>query len=99
MCLESPRQMLRRLFAALAGAAVGAGVYGVLGIEGTPSLLTPMGPTGLGLPKVAAPRTDSTPVRLLIPAIGVDAKVEARGLDADRSLGTPGDFRDVAWYN
>ena len=39
-----------------------------------------------------------TPTELVIPRIGVDAKIEARGLDANRNLDTPGDFRDVAWY-
>lgn len=41
---------------------------------------------------------DPTPVRLLIPAINLDAKIEARGLDSKRSLDTPKDFHDVAWY-
>ena len=42
---------------------------------------------------------DPTPARLLIPAIGVDAKVEARGLDGDRNIATAGDYRDAAWYD
>lgn len=39
-----------------------------------------------------------TPVRLVIPSIGVDASIEARGLDGNRNLDTPADYRDVAWY-
>ena len=41
----------------------------------------------------------TTPVELIIPRIGVDARVEARGLDSKRNLDTPRDFHDVAWYN
>jgi LPXTG-site transpeptidase (sortase) family protein len=90
--------MARRLIAALAGGAVGAGLYGLLVTVVAPSLLEPMAPTGAALPKVVAPKVDSTPVRLVIPSIGVDARIEARGLDPDRNLSTPTDFRDVAWY-
>jgi sortase A len=91
--------MLKRSLAVLAGAAVGVAAYGALGTAIAPTLLAPMQPTGVGLPKVVAPTVDSTPVRLVIPSIGVDAKIEARGLDADRNLATPDDFRDVAWYS
>ena len=41
---------------------------------------------------------DPTPARLLIPRINVDAAVEARGLDANRNMDIPKNFRDVAWY-
>ena len=47
-------------------------------------------------PKAVA---DPYPVRLLISKIGVDARIEARGLDASRTMLTPKDYRDVAWYN
>lgn len=42
---------------------------------------------------------DTRPSRLLIPAISVDAAIEARGLEANRNLSTPTDFNDVAWFN
>ncbi|TME10793.1 MAG: class F sortase [Chloroflexi bacterium] len=42
--------------------------------------------------------TDLTPVRLVIPSISLDAKIEARGLDSKRNLDTASDFHDVAWY-
>jgi LPXTG-site transpeptidase (sortase) family protein len=42
---------------------------------------------------------DARPSRLLIPAISVDAAIEARGLEANRNLSTPTDFNDVAWFN
>jgi sortase A len=38
-------------------------------------------------------------MRLLIPRIGVNARIEARGLDPNRNMQTPNDFHDVAWYN
>jgi len=43
---------------------------------------------------VAAP-----PVRLLIPAIGVDAPVTVKGLRADAVMDVPNGPEDVAWYN
>jgi LPXTG-site transpeptidase (sortase) family protein len=43
--------------------------------------------------------TDPSPSRLLIPRIGVNARIEARGLDAGRNMETPKDFHNVAWYN
>jgi len=50
-------------------------------------------------PAVAVTVVDTTPARLAIPAIGVDAKIEAHGLDSDRNIATAGDYRDVAWYD
>src|ERR1700675_4252460 len=49
-----------------------------------------------GGPSAAA---DPSPSRLLISRIGVNAKIEARGLDANRNMETPNDYRNVAWYN
>jgi len=50
---------------------------------------------------VPSPTTaaDPKPVRLLIASIRLDAKVEARGLDAKRNLDTAKDPFDVAWYD
>jgi LPXTG-site transpeptidase (sortase) family protein len=42
---------------------------------------------------------DMTPVRLVIPSIRLDARIEARGLDSKRNLDTARDFHDVAWYD
>jgi len=47
--------------------------------------------------KVAS-TTPLVPVRLLIPAIGVNAAVEQVGKKDDGSMGTPVKFGDVAWY-
>jgi LPXTG-site transpeptidase (sortase) family protein len=41
----------------------------------------------------------SAPVRLLIPAIGVDAEVEALGLDAQGRMATPSRSNHVGWYS
>lgn len=38
------------------------------------------------------------PVRLKIPAIDVDAKVQSVGLTATGRMGIPSNFTDVAWY-
>jgi sortase (surface protein transpeptidase) len=46
-----------------------------------------------------APAANPSPIRLLIPRIGVNAKIEARGLDANRNMATPNDFNNVAWYD
>ena len=47
----------------------------------------------------ALPAADPTPEELLIASIGVDARIEPRGLDANRNLATPEDYRDVAWFD
>lgn len=41
------------------------------------------------------------PVRLVIPAIGVDAAIQSVGLSwhGDGTMGIPSNFTDVAWYN
>ena len=46
----------------------------------------------------AASTTPLVPVRLQIPSIGVNAKVEQVGKKDDGSMGTPSTFGDVAWY-
>lgn len=51
------------------------------------------------LSPTAAPMANLSPIRLLIPKIAVNARIEARGLDANRNMETPSDFNDVAWYN
>jgi sortase A len=92
-----------RLSAAAGGIVVALGVYAIVGF------LTPHTPlqrlaspfpsvtTGPASSPVAA--ADSTPSRVVIPAIGVDARIEPRGLDSNRDLGTASDFHDVAWYD
>ena len=52
----------------------------------------------LARPSGAPMPANPTPMRLLIPSIGVNARIESRGLDSNRSMQTPNDFRDVAWY-
>lgn len=39
-----------------------------------------------------------TPLRLRIPAISVDAKVQHVGLTKNNAMGVPTNFRDVGWY-
>ena len=69
-----------------------------------PTAVTPVATSAEPATPVAArpaaePATDPVPVRLVISKIGVNARVEARGLDAGRNMLTPKDFHDVAWYN
>jgi LPXTG-site transpeptidase (sortase) family protein len=39
-----------------------------------------------------------TPQKLQIPAIGVDANVEAVGVNEEGNMAAPSDWRDVSWY-
>lgn len=41
---------------------------------------------------------EALPMRLLIPAIGVNAKVQRVGVTASGAMGVPNNFTDVAWY-
>jgi LPXTG-site transpeptidase (sortase) family protein len=71
---------------------------------GRPQLAARANPPSAGAEAIgeltpAPPLPDASPLRLLIPRISVDATVEARGLDAQRNLATPGDFNNVAWFN
>jgi len=47
----------------------------------------------------AAAFVDATPVRLVIPSITVDARVESRGLTRSKNLDTALDYHNVAWYD
>jgi LPXTG-site transpeptidase (sortase) family protein len=61
----------------------------------TASLTSAAKPTTTPAPSpVTAP-----PVRLLIPAIGVDAPVTVKGLQPDAVMDVPDGPEDVAWYN
>lgn len=62
-----------------------------------PPLFSTSTSAGLTAPS-AATSTVIAPARLVIPSIGVDAKVEQVGNKADGSMGTPTNFTDVAWY-
>lgn len=42
---------------------------------------------------------DAAPTRLVIPSIGVDAAVEAVGLDAEGAMDVPSNWANVAWFN
>ena len=57
-------------------------------------------PTRAGTPGPATPSIldIGTPVRLKIPAIGVDAVVEEVGLDQENAMDVPREPRNTAWY-
>ena len=42
--------------------------------------------------------TTSDPVRIIIPTLHVNAKVQYVGVTAKGAMGTPNNFTDVAWY-
>jgi hypothetical protein len=67
-------------------------------------------PAAATIPVVTAPAVmglgtsfimPARPVRLIIPAIGVDANIQSVGLfwDGDGTMSIPTNFTDVAWYN
>jgi len=92
-----------RLSAAACGCVIAAGVFVAIGFF-TPPAPAPRAvgssPSLAAQPSVEPTATvDPTPARLVIPSIGVDARVEARGLDSNRDLATATDFRNVAWYD
>jgi LPXTG-site transpeptidase (sortase) family protein len=96
---------MRRACAAVAGLLAGLGMYALTGIAfapgSSPAPFERLDPRAASLQGVSmdAVDVDSTPVRLVIPAIKVDATIESRGLDSSRNLDTPRDYRNVAWYN
>ena len=59
---------------------------------------TPEGHEGWVAAEYTAPVPAAAPVRLVIPAIGVDAAVEPVGLMADGTMGTPPGPWTVGWY-
>jgi LPXTG-site transpeptidase (sortase) family protein len=94
--------MLRKGLAGVLGVLFGIGFYACTGMLLPAHQMleqpAPMRQSAMKLPAGQIHIVDPTPVRLLIPAINLDARIEARGLDAKRSLDTPKDFHDVAWY-
>ena len=95
-----------RIFAAASGTVVALGFYAAIGMlspsPASPHAAPPAAAAQmpeLRLPEASVPVVDLTPTQLLIPAIGVNAKIEARGLDSDRNIATASDYHDVAWYN
>ncbi len=96
--------MRARVFAAAIAFCLGLGAYAAIAAAysgratWTSPLLKASSAVPVPKPAVKLPNLDRSPARLIIPAIGVDAKVESRGLDSRRNMDTPADFHDVAWY-
>lgn len=98
--------MFRRLVAFGLCVAAGTGALYALAVLRAPSApdsgRVQAAPMSMSLPKPSGPShlqiVDSTPARLVIASINVNATVEARGLDSNRNMETPTDFREVAWY-
>jgi LPXTG-site transpeptidase (sortase) family protein len=86
------------LAAALAG-ILAVILYVIPPVGPAPTAADRMPLTNLEVPPASIHMLDPTPVRLVIASIGVDARIESRGLDTSRNLASPTDIRDVAWYN
>jgi LPXTG-site transpeptidase (sortase) family protein len=96
-----PGKMRSRLISGVLGAALAVSVYSSLSIFAAPRVgvhANAMRQVALPVPPTTVHVLDPRPARLVIAAIGVDAKIEAQGLDSQRNLATPADFHDVAWY-
>lgn len=55
-------------------------------------------PTLAASAPIAHAPSASLPARLMIPSLHIDAAVQQVGLRADKSMGIPSNFSDVAWY-
>jgi len=92
-----------RLSAAAGGCVIAAGVFVAIGFftPPAPALRAAAPSPSITAQPTAQPSagTDPTPTRLMIPAIGVNATIEPRGLDSNRDLATAADYRNVAWYD
>ena len=57
--------------------------------------------TGSAIPMALAQVTvaDTTPVRLIVPRLKIDAAIESVGKAGDGEAGVPTNSKDVAWYN
>ena len=76
--------------------AVSATATPAVGVGRLPAL--PHGPTGPAHPARSAPPSVASPVRLRIPAIGVDTGLEPLGLLPDGTLEAPHEWGMAGWY-
>src|SRR3989344_6970324 len=88
------RTMLRVVLAAVVAAALFFFAY---------TLVTSVWFTAIGeVPNAALDQlvasSSSTPSRISIPSLDIDAKVQKVGVKADGNMATPSNFSDVAWY-
>ena len=44
-------------------------------------------------------KNDTNPDRLIIPSLNIDAHVQYVGVNSKGNIGTPSNFKDVAWYS
>lgn len=71
--------------------------HAVFGNDAAQQIFAPAAASAETAPAAPAPGS-LVPVRLKIPAIGVNALVEQVGQKNDGTMGTPTKFGDVAWY-
>ncbi len=74
-------------------------VYTLYGAVGGSVIQVDAGPSVLTIATTTSePRGFGKPVRLLIPTISINAKVQEVGLTAKNAMGIPTNFTDVGWY-
>lgn len=56
------------------------------------------GPRAVASTAPASAATSSLPVRLIIPALNINAAVQQVGINSKGNMGVPSNFTDVAWY-
>lgn len=87
------------LGAVLVAALVAAGCSAAPAERAAPVSSAPTTTSVAGGPQPLPPAADVRPVRLRIPAIGIDAPaLVPLGLGADHELEAPARFEDVGWY-
>lgn len=85
--------------AALAVLLAGAGVFGVTLYRATVSAqVEPEGPPPPSLGRTSSAAEADKPLRLRIPAIGVDAHVQHVGIGKSGNMAVPDNYTDVGWY-
>lgn len=92
-CYDITSRLASRLDAAEPGAlAIGPLIAIDMSQNGGDSLLVPFS-------KVATSSRPIFPIRLMIPSLTVDARVDSVGKKADGTMATPANLVDVGWYS
>lgn len=92
----TPCRMDRKLRLVTAAAVAGTAVVFVV-VLASAVWYAPQGAEEL-LPQNPPPAATDPPLRLVIPAIKLDARVQEAGLLAGNRMAAPTNFSDVAWY-
>lgn len=94
MVLVGAADVASRVADSTLGPDAGAQLFAPTGAIGDPTILN----AAHGADASTTAALEFAPARLKVPAVGIDAKVEAVGTRADGTMATPGNFTDTAWY-